>query len=185
MRKHISLFFSALLFLGACKPGNTASGVIDRDMMVRLLVDVHIVDGSLSMQPNTDSLYKVGTGRYLFLFKQYHTDSAQFKKSMRYYTTQPETMLKIYDDVNKILQAKTDSLNMIIMKDQQRIVKDQAKTGKKLQDKTAKAEKMRQDSLLKKIRVHELKLMKENEKKYKQQSLKKLKEAKPNTEKPL
>ena len=130
MRKHIFLFFSALLFLYACKGNSEASGVIDRDDMVPLLVDIHIVDGSLASQPSADSLYKNGTGRYLLVFKQHNTDSATFIKSMKYYASQPETMLKIYDDVNKNLQAQNDTLAMIIMKDQQRIVKDQEKVNK-------------------------------------------------------
>ncbi|MES2378817.1 MAG: DUF4296 domain-containing protein [Bacteroidota bacterium] len=182
MRKHIFLFFSALLFLYACKGSSDASGVIDRNEMVNLLVDVHLVDGSLATQPNADSLYKVGTGRYLLIFKQHLTDSAQFKKSMKYYATQPEIMLKIYDDVNKKLQAKNDSLAMIILKDQQRVVKDQARAAKQLQELNAKKEKMKQDSALKKIREHDLKVMKENERKYKEQALKKIK-VKPDNKK--
>lgn len=180
MRKHIFLFFSALLFLYACKGGD-ASGVIDRDEMVNLLVDVHLVDGSLAMQPNVDSLYKVGTGRYLLVFKRHHTDSAQFKRSMKYYTTQPEIMLKIYDNVNKKLQAKNDSLAMIILKDQQRVVKDQEKAAKQLQTINEKKEKARQDSMLRMIKEHERKLMKENAKKFKLDSIKRLKGVKPKT----
>ncbi len=179
MRKHIFLFFSALLFLHACKGGGDASGVINRDEMVNLLVDVHIVDGSLAMQPNADSLYKAGTGRYLLVFKQHQTDSAQFKRSMKYYATQPEIMLKIYDNVNKKLQAKNDSLAMMILKDQQRVAKDQEKVTKQLQDKNTIAEKRRQDSLLRMIKEHEQKMMKENEKRFKQQSIKRLKGIKP------
>jgi DNA polymerase III delta prime subunit len=179
MRKHIFLFFSALLFLYACKGGGDASGVIDRDEMVNLLVDVHLVDGSLSMQPNADSLYKVGTGRYLLVFKQHHTDSAQFKKSMKYYAIQPEIMLKIYDDVNKKLQAKNDSLAMIILKDQQRVVKDQEKVAKQLETINAKKEKTRQDSMLKMIKEHERKIMKENTRKFKLDSIKRSKGIKP------
>jgi putative heme degradation protein len=179
MRKHIFLFFSALLFLYTCKGGGDASGVINRDEMVNLLVDVHIVDGSLAMQPNADSLYKVGTGRYLLVFKQHQTDSAQFKKSMKYYATQPETMLKIYDDVNKKLQAKNDSLAMIILKDQQRVVKDQEKASKQLQTINEKKEKARQDSMLKMIKEHERKIMKENTRKFKLDSIKRSKGIKP------
>jgi hypothetical protein len=183
MRKHISLFFSALLFLYACKGSGDASGVINSDDMVPLLVDVHLVDGSLATQGGADSLYKNGTGRYLLVFKQHHTDSAQFKKSMKYYATQAETMLKIYNEVNKILQAKNDSLAMIIMKDQQRVVQDQAKVSKQLAEKTAKADKLRQDSMLKAIKERDLKVMKENTRKFKLDSIKKAKGIKPKKKK--
>ena len=48
MRKHIILFFSALLFLFACDDNKETKGIIPRDQMVNLLVDVHLVDGSLA-----------------------------------------------------------------------------------------------------------------------------------------
>jgi hypothetical protein len=92
-------------------------------------------------------------------------------------------MLKIYDDVNKKLQVKNDSLAMIILKDQQRVAKDQEKVNKELQAKAVKSEKMRQDSILKKIKEHELKVMKENERKFKQQSLNRFKKIKPKKKK--
>ncbi len=134
MRKHIILFFSALLFLFACNIGNNTNGIIKEDEMVNLLTDIHIVDGTLSLQPGGDSLYKYGTGRYLLLFKQYHTDSAQFKRSMKYYSTQTDVLLEMYDQVNKNLQAKTDSLNKAIAAE---AVKKAAEE-KKAQEKAAK-----------------------------------------------
>ncbi len=70
MRKHIILFFSALLFLYACKGGNGNDGILKENVMTHLLADVHIVDGSLAMQIAGDSIYKNGTARYLHLFKQ-------------------------------------------------------------------------------------------------------------------
>jgi hypothetical protein len=134
MRKHIILFFSALLFLFACNMGNNTKGIIKEDEMVRLLTDIHIVDGSLYLQPMGDSLYKYGTGRYLLLFKQYHTDSAQFKRSMKYYTTQTDILMGMYDQVKKNLQIKIDSLNKVIAAE---TVKKAAEE-KKARDKAAK-----------------------------------------------
>ncbi len=142
MRKHIILFFSALLLLFACKQGSAPKGIIDEDEMVHLLTDIHIIDGSLALEPGTDSLYKFGTGRYVYLFKQYHTDSAQFKKSVKYYTTQPEEMMKMYDEINKLLQAKTDSLNKVIAAEALKARTEEAKAMKK-------AEKLKQDSIAK------------------------------------
>jgi hypothetical protein len=152
MRKHIILFFSALLFLFACKPGDDSSGIINQDDMVRLLVDVHLIDGYLATQPNNDSLYKYGTGRFMYLFKQYHTDSAQFKKSMKYYTEHDEVLAKMYEEVNKILQKKSDSLLAVISKEQE-IARKQ---GEKTQQRIAK---LKEDSLKRKFQ-QDLKLIK-------------------------
>jgi hypothetical protein len=85
--------------------------------MISLLTEVHIVDGSMySLSQNPDSLYKYGLNRYLSVFKKYHTDSAQFKKSLKYYTTQPDELEAMYDQVLANLKQKTDSLNKLQQK---------------------------------------------------------------------
>ncbi|MEO6852074.1 MAG: DUF4296 domain-containing protein [Mucilaginibacter sp.] len=121
MHKYKILFFSVLLFLTACGIG-TPKGIIDPDKMVSLLTEVHIVDGILYNGAQTpDSLYKYGMGRYLALFKKFKTDSAQFRKSYRYYTTNPEELLEIYQAVEFNLKQKSDSLNKL---QQQQVLKD-------------------------------------------------------------
>ena len=113
MRKHIFLFFLDLTFLVACN--DTPKGIINRDKMVKLIVDVHIIDGTIYNinEPTSDSLYKYGNDRYNKLFKSYQTDSTQFKNSFKYYSKQPEVMLEMYTDVISRLQAKNDSLTKV------------------------------------------------------------------------
>jgi len=115
MRKHNILFFLALLFLGACIGSNVPDGIIKPDKMVNLMVDVHIVDGSISNinWSAPDSLYKYGINRYLKVFKNHYTDSLQFKKSMEYYSLHPEQLEEMYAEITEILQAKNDSINKI------------------------------------------------------------------------
>jgi len=146
MRTHIILFFSALLVLGACKPGKGDANVLAQDDMISLLVDVHMVDGYLASQPNNDSLYIYGTGQYQYIFKQHHTDSATFKRSMKYYTMRDDDMVKMYDEVNKKLQVKQDSILAVITKEQA-IATNRAQKMQKEQERKAK---LRQDSLNKK-----------------------------------
>jgi len=117
MRKHIILFFSALVFFASCKLDKTPPDIIKEDKMVSLLTAVHIVDGSLyNISPAPDSLYLHGSGRYTALFKQFHTDSAQFKKSFKYYSLNPEQLQKMYTEILKRLTDKQDSLNKVIAK---------------------------------------------------------------------
>ena len=113
MRKYNLLFFSALLFLFACKWAKTPDGILPEDKMINVMTAIHIVDGSLYNlnAPNTDSLYKYGYGRYVMLFKRYHTDSAQFKTSLRYYTKHPDQLEAMYNQIVKNLQDKADSVN--------------------------------------------------------------------------
>jgi hypothetical protein len=114
MRKYIILFFSVSLFLYACK-GSAPDGIISQDEMVGLLTQVHITDATLlNMSQEQDTLYKYGTERYLVLFKKFHTDTAQFRRSYKYYTTQPDKLTAIYDQVLKNLQAKSDSITKLL-----------------------------------------------------------------------
>jgi len=117
MRKYIILFFLVFPFLCACNWDDTPNGIIKPDEMAAVLTEVHIADGSiLNLSPAPDTLYKYVTGKYLFIFLQYHTDSAQFRRSFKYYTTKPTEMAAIYDEVLKSLQLKTDSVNKLLAK---------------------------------------------------------------------
>jgi ElaB/YqjD/DUF883 family membrane-anchored ribosome-binding protein len=132
MRKYISLFFSAIVVLYACND-ESAKGVIEEKQMISLLVDVHLVDGSMVMISSAqDTMYKYGTARYLAVFKKHHTDSAQFNKSYRYYTTKPELLYSMYDEVNKDLTKKTDSLNKVFQKQNENAAKQKPNTNAKI-----------------------------------------------------
>ena len=112
MRKYITLFFLGSLLLLSCNDDKAAKGVLSHDQMIGLLTDVHIVDGRMyTVSQSQDSLYKYATGRYLSVFKQHHTDSSHFRKSMNYYALNPTELNDIYDQVLTNLKKKTDSLN--------------------------------------------------------------------------
>ena len=117
MQKYKVLFFSLLLFLCACKRTNIPSGILGTDEMSAVLTEVHVADGSMynTMQV-PDSLYKYGTGKYLKIFKNFHTDSVQFKNSMKYYSDNPDLLLNIYEKITTNLKQKSDSLNKINQK---------------------------------------------------------------------
>jgi len=111
MHKYITLFFSAALFLCACNGKNVPGDVLKPEAMAEILTEMHIIDGSLynTMQA-PDSLYKYGAGKYIAMFQRLHTDTGRFNKSMRYYATQPDKLLAIYDQVDLKIKNKTDSL---------------------------------------------------------------------------
>ncbi|GAA4912560.1 DUF4296 domain-containing protein [Mucilaginibacter defluvii] len=119
MRKYIILFFSALTVLCSCGD-DKPEGILNEKQMADVLTDVHIANGTMFSVPAIpDSLYKYGLGRYMLVFKQHGTDSAQFTRSYKYYTRDVEKLVAIYDTVNKKLQKKSDSLNKIFIKQQQ------------------------------------------------------------------
>ena len=114
MHKYKTLFFSLLLLLYACGGNDIPNGVIKPYQMASLLTEVHMADGAMyNVMQLPDSLYKYGTDRYLKLFKSFHTDSVQFKKSMQYYCSNPELLVAIYDQVTTNLKQKSDSINKI------------------------------------------------------------------------
>ncbi|MBE9583124.1 DUF4296 domain-containing protein [Mucilaginibacter sp. JRF] len=120
MRKYIILFFSALAVLCSCGD-NTPDGILDEKQMADVLTDVHVANGTLFMIPSMpDSLYKYGLGKYLLVFKQHNTDSAQFTRSYKYYTRDIQQLVAIYDVVSKNLQKRSDSLNKVYLKMQQK-----------------------------------------------------------------
>ncbi|HWZ14314.1 MAG TPA: DUF4296 domain-containing protein [Mucilaginibacter sp.] len=117
MLKYITLFFSVSVFLSACSANKAPANVISPNRMASLLTEVHLIDGRLYLvKQEPDSLYKYGTGRYVALFKKYHTDSVQFRKSMDYYAAQPLELQKMYDQIGLNLKQKTDSLNKLQIK---------------------------------------------------------------------
>ncbi len=114
MQKYKSLFFSLLLFVYACNGSNPPKGIINEVTMAGLLTEIHIADGSMfNTVQIPDSLYKYGTGRYLVVFKNFHTDSATFRKSLKYYANRPEVLQQIYLQVKANINQKTDSLNKL------------------------------------------------------------------------
>jgi len=114
MHRYKILFFSLLFFLCACGGDSIPNGVIKPDKMVGLLTEVHTADGAMyNVMQWPDSLYKYGTDRYMKIFKQFHTDSLQFRNSMRYYCNKPELLSAIYDQVTVVLKQKSDSLNKV------------------------------------------------------------------------
>lgn len=109
MRIYKILFFLPLLFLLSCKD-EEATDVLNHEDMQSVLVDVHIVDGTLFEVPGyPDSLYKHSFGKYDKVFKNHHTDSVQFKKSFIYYSNRPDELFEIYEKVVPAIKIKADS----------------------------------------------------------------------------
>jgi hypothetical protein len=140
MRRHLLLFFSALFLLVACKDNKGTDDVIEKDKMALILSDVHLVDGTMMTYGAKDSLYKYGTNRYALLFRKYGIDSPALNRSVKYYTARPDEMIEIYDRIEKILKAKTDSISKVQ-------AMEAAAEAKKMDAKSKAEKKRRVDSL--------------------------------------
>lgn len=115
MRNYKYLFFSIILVLASCLSEEPVpNNIINEDRMTGLLVEMHLVNADLYNVPQApDTIYKYTMGRYTAAFKKFHTDSNQFSKSFSWYTHHPVKMDEMYDNVVKIIQAKTDSVAKI------------------------------------------------------------------------
>jgi len=114
MHKYIILFFSVLLILTACTGDKVPEGIIAKPRMISLLTDLHVTDGTLYNVPqDKDTLYKYGYDKYVVLFKKYKTTDKVFKKSLEYYSAQPEVIEEMYTQIEANIKAKTDSITKV------------------------------------------------------------------------
>jgi hypothetical protein len=115
MHKYIILFFLVLTILCSCGDDSAPAGILKRSAMINVLTEVHIVDGSLiSISQAPDSLYKYGYQKYSSVFKKYGSDSAEFKRSFKYYSLKPTVLTEMYTEVLKKIQVKSDSLTKLL-----------------------------------------------------------------------
>lgn len=157
MRIYKILFFLPLLFLLSCGE-NKPSGILNHQQMQEVLVDVHIVDGSLfELASIPDTLYKYGEVKYEQVFKQHHTDSTQFKKSFLYYTNKPDELYDIYEKVTAALKVKVDSATKVKTRADslERIKQNKINEAlaKRAADSIARVNKIKADSARKKARA--------------------------------
>ena len=86
--------------------GTTSSlpsdSVIPEKKMISLLVDVHLLEGGLTLQKNKGQQdRKWSQEAYRKLFIKYNVRQGQFIRNMAYYQKDPENYTKIYDSVLK------------------------------------------------------------------------------------
>lgn len=154
MRKYKTLFFLVpVILLSACKPGRP-DGVLSPEKMIPLLVDVHIVDGSLAEIPQMpDSLYKHGMRQYDVVFKAHKVDTAQFRKSYAWYSNNPDQFFEIYENVSAIIKTRADSAVKAKAKadslEQVKQSKILAARAKHMADSIKRVEKRKADSIKK------------------------------------
>jgi hypothetical protein len=144
MHKYKILFFLVLIFCAGCNSGEVPKGVLDEETMTSVLTQIHIADGSMyNVMQVPDTLYKYGLNKYVMVLKSFHTDTTQFKKSMKYYTQHPDILLKMYDKISVDLKAKSDSLNKVSQArqkdDEKRRMDSIKKLPKQLQNNVAPA----------------------------------------------
>jgi len=81
--------------------------VLSQDKMVSILADVHLAEAAITLKfTNKDTSKLQAQEFYDFIYKSHKTTKEQFNKSYDFYTSHPELLNKIYDDVLTELSKK-------------------------------------------------------------------------------
>jgi hypothetical protein len=121
--KSLLIAFFLFIFLGSCKSNKLPKGVLPEAEMIALLTDIHLIDGYTYVAAS-DTLAKYGAVMYRSVLRKYHTDSAGFRNSIRYYSLSPDHYGKMYDKVKANLLA-------VQKNEETRLQKERAKPAKK------------------------------------------------------
>jgi hypothetical protein len=91
-------------------PGRlSVDSVIPRDEMIRVLVDVQLVEASLNLQRNKGGNIPLLTQNYYqWLCRKYHMSHQRFRDNLNYYKMDPENFSKMYAEVLKNLTDKAN-----------------------------------------------------------------------------
>ncbi len=104
------LFVLLLLNLLVACSEKLPEGVLSRNKLPEILVQVHLLDANMNSM-HIDSARGRLLADYQELFDYYQIDSNIFKQSIQYYSKRPEEFQAIYQEVTDKLQAMMDEDN--------------------------------------------------------------------------
>ena len=106
LKKEIWVLFFVLSVIIGCKDDEIPKGIISKENMIGILVDMHITDAYLNQVSNNDTLQMEAKSRYNYIFKQHQIDSVKFSKSLHYYSLKSK-------DLNDMYKKVMDSLDVL------------------------------------------------------------------------
>jgi len=86
-------------------PKSSTSVSIQRDTMVRILIDMHLAEAMIqSVRRDRDTTVKATIQDYYnIIYQTHHVTGQQFKEAFAYYSQDIETLDKMYDDMQILL----------------------------------------------------------------------------------
>jgi Pyruvate/2-oxoacid:ferredoxin oxidoreductase gamma subunit len=123
-----------LILMAGCKP-EVPKDILQPEIMVPVLYDMHIADGYISAIPVPDSARRVGASYYKAIYQKYGIDSVRYTRSMNYYYDHVDVLSEIYKDVTADLKKSKDSIDKI----QAKILKKEEAAKKLKKDSADKA----------------------------------------------
>ena len=102
----IVLMLCVLIFGCSKKEEKIPPDIIQKDIMVRVMTDMHLAESHAQFSSAYDNSKNTKQSYYKFIFDKYKISYEQFMKSWKYYTAHPEIFSKIYDEVITELSKK-------------------------------------------------------------------------------
>lgn len=104
--KRLLFIVTVILFFGSCHIFQKKY-IIPEKKLIQVLVDIHIADAIAMIVPYSEPGNVPDSAQvYSSLFKKHHITSEQFDSTMAYYASKPEKLVKIYTEVNTILNKR-------------------------------------------------------------------------------
>ena len=107
--KKLSVFIGVLMFMFSCKQEELPTGIIEKEKMVNVLVDMQITDAQLNQVANIDTMLMQAKSRYTFIFKKHAIDSVMFSRSLNYYSLKSVELDKMYQTVIDSLELMKEN----------------------------------------------------------------------------
>ena len=111
MKKIFIHLLSWSLLLSVCsscskpKP-EIPKGILTRQEMIPILVDIHIAQAATGLYNAGDSMRFTMNEYIPYILSIHHVEKALYDSSLSFYTTHPEIMQEMYDDVINELSRK-------------------------------------------------------------------------------
>lgn len=108
------LFFSLFLFFVSChwfRHENPCHDTIEKDKMVELLTEVHLLESHLSLRQSRVDMADSAALFYAGLFQKYEVSAEEFDQAFECYMLDRELMTEVFDEVLSnlsIAQSKAD-----------------------------------------------------------------------------
>lgn len=95
--------FLLLSLAFACQQNKAPKGIIEKDKMQNLMLDMQLTDAYLNQVYNQDTMKMQAHSRYLYVFKKHKTDSAKYVRSLEYYSKDPKVLSAMYTAISDSL----------------------------------------------------------------------------------
>ncbi len=105
------LLIGVMLCYTACNQNTPPKGVVEREKMLDVMVDMQLTDAYLNQVYNTDTMKMQAHSRYNYIFKKFKIDSANFSNSLKYYSKTPTVLDSMFSQVSDSLTRLQKSLS--------------------------------------------------------------------------